>query len=419
MIERVPQQKLKTPSNFELWKLGVKSDFRTNTIFVDKIEDLRKAPHNMVIAEAEVSTEFWPSTYKKRAQRFEKKVNYVMSMGAYSNMYCAADGKRILKPSTYQFKNIYKPYTGQDLTDKTLLIWRQGGIGDLLFIQPNLIYLKEKYPTCKIIFGAGPQYQSMLREWNCIDKIVDIPFSQSIFFPVDYHAIFEGVIERTREAEKVNAYELFTRWIGLNLPIEKLRPKQTPTAEALEYCKKILNEWKIEEKSFIIIQMRASSPLRTPRPEFWINILNELSKTYNLVLTDIPEREAYVESIIQKTKNPLKLFNFSKYSDELTYNIAMISLSKMALGTDSSLVHIAESLDVKNFGIYGPFIGEVRLSTYKNSYWVNARTSCAPCFRHGNNINICSNPKDGYATCFDKMSITVLVEKIREHIENV
>jgi len=57
------------------------------------------------------------------------------------------------------------------------LVFRTGGIGDLLFIQPNLIYLKEKYPTCTINFACGPQYQSMVETWDCVDNVVDLPFS--------------------------------------------------------------------------------------------------------------------------------------------------------------------------------------------------------------------------------------------------
>ena len=110
----------------------------------------------------------------------------------------------ILKPARMQFKNIYRPYNGQDLTNKTILVTRQGGIGDLLFIQPNLIYLKEKYPSCTIKFACGPQYQSMIEEWDCIDEILDLPFpvDEMFTFNSDYQLVFEGVIERCKEASE-------------------------------------------------------------------------------------------------------------------------------------------------------------------------------------------------------------------------
>ena len=40
----------------------------------------------------------------------------------------------------------YKKYNGEDLNDKTLLVWRHGGIGDLMFMMPPLRLLKIKYP---------------------------------------------------------------------------------------------------------------------------------------------------------------------------------------------------------------------------------------------------------------------------------
>ena len=37
------------------------------------------------------------------------------------------------------------------------------------------------------------------------------------------------------------------------------------------------------------------------------------------------------------------------------------------------------------FGIYGPFIGEIRLSTYSKAEWINCETpnKCGPCYIHG------------------------------------
>lgn len=37
----------------------------------------------------------------------------------------------------------YKKYNGEDLTQKSVLIWRQGGIGDILFIGPLIRELKK------------------------------------------------------------------------------------------------------------------------------------------------------------------------------------------------------------------------------------------------------------------------------------
>ena len=52
-----------------------------------------------------------------------------------------------LVPSGEKFSNYYREYNGESLDGKTILIWRNGGIGDIIFIQPIMRYLKFKYPS--------------------------------------------------------------------------------------------------------------------------------------------------------------------------------------------------------------------------------------------------------------------------------
>ena len=128
-------------------QFGISPD---NVNHVAKLEDLRKTPPNIVIAEAKKTFGFMQNYFKK--QLIKKKSKYVMGLGVFQQLFKDKTKKnvKLLKPASVRFKNVYKPYIGQDVTDKTILVFRTGGIGDLLFIQPNLIYLKQKYPTCKM-----------------------------------------------------------------------------------------------------------------------------------------------------------------------------------------------------------------------------------------------------------------------------
>ena len=402
---------LKNLTNFELFQLGINEEAGV----VHSMEELRKNPPNIIIAESLKSLSYRQNNFK-REQKLVKKAKYIMSVGVYKQLsQHPIDKTKILKPSTLKFKNLYHPYNGEDLTNKTLLIWRQGGIGDLLFISPNLRYLKDKYPTCKIHFACGPQYQSMVREWKFIDKVLDLPFMANNLFEADYHVLFEGVIERTKEAENENAYRLFTKWLGLNLPDELLYPEQEPNEKEVENCRKALDHWNLKEKGFIIIQMKASSPIRTPRPEFWKRVIDDLtSKDQNIILVDSPSKSKDIDNFIKTLAFEHKVFNFSKLSEDISDTIALTSLAKLVIGVDSSLIHIAESLKIRSFGIYGPFPGEIRLSTYKYTDWMNAKSTCSPCFQHG--LNLCKHSSSGYVRCFDNINIHELIEKVEKYV---
>lgn len=406
--KRTPKQ----ISNYNLYNLGVKS-IESET--VEDIYELRNNPHNIIVAQADINL-FYRQNYNVDSQQLIKKEKYVMSLGVYQQLfYDNRCSTKILKPCNPKFLNIYRPYNGQDLTNKSILVWRQGGIGDLLFISPNLKFLKDEYPSCKIIFACGPQYQPMVREWKYIDEIIDLPFKVSMLGEEksNYHVMFEGVIERTKIAEKENAYKLFTKWMGLNLDDSLLYPEQTPNELEVENCKKILEQWNIQD--FIIIQMRSSSPIRTPRPSIWRKIIDILtSKGQNVVLTDGKYKSQDVDKFISSLSDKDKVFNFSRYSDDISKSVAMTSLSKFAIGVDSSLIHIAESLKVRSLGIYGPFPSSIRTSTYRYCETIDCEAKCSPCFKHGRNL--CNNSWLNYVTCYDNLRIPEVIERVEKYV---
>jgi ADP-heptose:LPS heptosyltransferase len=371
---------------------------------VDNFEQLRQTPPNMVIAQSRYDLKFTQNRFK--VQELKKNFKYVMSLGVYNQLkFDPYKKKKALVPATMKFSKIYKPYIGQNLTNKTLLVWRTGGIGDLLFIQPSLRYLKELYPSCYIKFACGPQYQALVDNWDCIDELLTLPFNVNHLIESDYHATFEGVIERCKDAHKTCSYVLFSKWLGLDIPSEKLHPIIKPKKDKVDEVKKILSNYCIPHKDFITVQIRASSPIRTPSVDFWKESINYLTCAgYRVIITDSPRMSEWIDGFIKTLKNQQLCFNFSKHSTTLDYSIALISLSKLVIGTDSSMLHIAGALDVPLYGIYGPFLGEIRLSTIKRAKWVNAQSKCAPCFIHSHKP--CPNStKNGDSSCFLNIDI--------------
>ena len=407
----VPQRNFKPLSGTVMRGLGIK---RQDIKEVEDLEELRESPPNIIVARATKSLKFVQNHFKK--QELKKKTNYVMGLGVFQQLHADPRyGSKFLKPAGLKFKNIYRPYYGQDLNGKTLLVFRTGGIGDLLFIQPNLRYLKETYPDCTIKFACGPQYQPMVENWDCIDKMLDLPFTLKELQSSDYHALFEGVIERCKLAHTANAYNLFSDWLGLNLPDELLIPEQKPKEEKVQFCHDKLQEWGVQPGNFIITQLRASSPIRTPRPEFWAKVINEAtSRGHNVLITDNPRQQKNVQEFINKyIENKDRVFNFCKESASLDYSIALASLAKCIIATDSALNHIAASLNVPCYGIYGPFPGNIRLKTYPKAKWVDAERDCAACFLHGHTP--CPEAgSDGFSPCYDAIDIKKVVDEVEE-----
>jgi len=405
----------------------------TSTDMVDTIDTLRKNKPNIIIGTC--TNNFMFRQNNGPIQKLQKKENYVMSLSVYANLEFdryktnpkTGLGVRNLKPAKIKFYDIYRPYEGQDLSNKTLLVMRTGGIGDLLFIQPNLIYLKNKYPTCKIVFASSAPYHPMLENWDCIDKVISLPFGAKILYQSNYHLIFEGVIERTKEAHHINAYELFSKWMCLNLSKDLLRPIQPVRIDRYTEISQVLkNKFNIDDSSDKIctVQLKASSPIRTPHPEqLWLPILKFiLSRGYKIVIVDNPALHEQIENIINTYFGDIKdsLVNFVKYSKDISYAIALASMSEIVIGPDSSMVHIAESVGTKSFGIYGPFPGSIRLSTYKYNSWIDCKADCSPCFTHGHRPCIYGGQNGGCSPCYQNINMSEFIKKFKElEIRNV
>jgi len=396
-------------------QFGLKTD---SLNVVDDLDQLRNDIPNIVIAKCKHDSFFKQNNFEM--QQLKKGKNYVMSISIYKSLeydkYNVVNGspRHNLSPAKISFKQLYKPYRGQDLTRKKLLVMRTGGIGDLLFILPNLIYLKKKYPSCKISFATSPQYHSMLESWinsGYIDKVLSLPFLDSEFKSSQYHLSFEGVIERTKISETTNAYKLFSQWMGLDLPDEQLNPMQSVDVNIYSEVENIVrDELGIKENDKIcIIQLKASSPIRTPHPEqFWLPIFRFIiSSGYKIVITDNPQIHSQIDGIVEKYFHYFegKIKNFSKYSKNISYSIALAMIADIVVGTDSSMVHIAESVGTKNLGIYGPFPGAVRVSNYKYGDWIDCEYECAPCFTHGHRPCIYGGNNGGCSPCYNNIDM--------------
>ena len=75
--------------------------------------------------------------------------------------------------------------------------------------------------------------------------------------------------------------------------------------------------------------------------------------------------------------------------------------------------HIAASLDIPCFGIYGPFPGNIRLKTYPKAKWIDGIRDCVPCYIHGHT----PCPKagsDGFSPCYDTIDTKAVIDAIEE-----
>lgn len=324
-----------------------------------------------------------------------------------------------LRPYRKKFKDFFKRYKGQNLDGKKILIVRLGGIGDHLFSQPVCKYIKDNWPTSKIVYAAAPRYIPTFNSWpkGLVDAVIPVPFPRDILLNSDYHLFFEGSIERNLEARKVNAYDIFAKMAGLE--IDQTSPTYYPELVTNPF---IVDKLKSQlPKKYIVIQVRATSPLRMMGIRKWMNILSLLESytDHNFLFLDQPEREGMFDKMIKhRNLNPERFFNGCRLSRDVEHAVNILAMSRGSIGIDSSFTHISAALGKPTIGIYAPFKGELRMKYYKNSAWVEPETSTCkffPCFFHGEEAVNCKDLRNANPPrCFDGIDEDEVFEKVQQ-----
>ena len=206
-----------------------------------------------------------------------------------------------IAPSERLFADIYKPYRGASLDGKTLFVWRSGGIGDLLFIRPVLMAIKDKYPTVEIIFGTRNKYHSLIEQWDdCIDSFTSVPFITSETLDVaDYHISYEGLIERCKDAELMDVHDLFAMHSHVEVA-DYNRPMKA-------VCKNKVFD--ILPKGYAVMQIGASSPIRTPLFGSLVPVANHITKSRPLVISGSRNESRIIQDFISCCEHPDKIMD--------------------------------------------------------------------------------------------------------------
>ena len=138
---------MKTLTDNTMKKLNID---RSKIRKVETVDELIKEPPFMVLARVVRDSNLGPSG--SRDLRIKKGTVLAMPLGVYMTAARTKDRNKVLKPNKKPFSQFFKRYKGQDLNGKNLFMWRGGGFGDLLFIQPLIKYIKKNIQLVKSLW---------------------------------------------------------------------------------------------------------------------------------------------------------------------------------------------------------------------------------------------------------------------------
>jgi ADP-heptose:LPS heptosyltransferase len=310
---------------------------------------------------------------------FKQGHRYVMAEdneGQYRNVHGDKLGM------SYPLETIYRPYNGQDLSNKRLTVWRTGGIGDLTFLLPVLVYLKKKYPSCFLRVATG--CRQPLEHAPEINELYDMPFDAELLNDVDWHLMFQGIIESSSEiSKKTHAVDMFFSYFKIDstyLSAEEKRPKLYFNKEEMDWLSQTLPKLGIKEDDYVIgIQMETSSPLRNFPKEKFKTVIDIFAKEKNtkIVLIGAKQQETLGNFYKGNSSNVIVATGFT-----VRESIILVTRYDLVIAPDSFIIQIAGALEKPLVGLYGPFASEVRMKYFKNAIGLDPSVVCSPCFKH-------------------------------------
>lgn len=283
---------------------------------------------------------------------------------------------------SYPIEQVYRPYKGEDLSGKRLMTWRTGGLGDVMFLNAPLRYLKKKYPTCflRVASACGQSLENVPE----IDELYNMPFDAKLLNDVDYHLQYQGIIESSSEiSKKTHAVDMFFSYFGIDsiqLPAEDKVPRLFFTKEEMEWLKKVTENMGINDSHYVVgIQMETSAPVRNFPKEKMKAVIDVLVAEENTKVVLIGTDQHEMLGQYFKGNNP-NIILATKFA--VRQAITLTNRYNLVISPDSFMVQAAGALDKPLIGLYGPFPSEVRMKYFKNAIGLDPSAVCTPCFKH-------------------------------------
>lgn len=318
---------------------------------------------------------------------------------------------------TDEFSELYNPLNVVDLEKgKRILLFRSGGVGDVMFMDPLIRILKNEFDSF-IKVATSPMYLDVFKNNEEVDKLIRMPFNIKEMFDCDFHLTFEGVIEdlNDEEAKKNHAVDLFLKFAGINyseVSGENKIPRIFLTDEEKARGAKIVQRLSGKNKS-IGIQITASSPVRTFPIENIVSIIEKLlEENYSIYLFGGGRQSEDATYIVDILKAGKKVIDLTKKNPTLRDSMVLANFMDLIIAPDSAFVHIAGALGIPLIGLYGCFPSLIRMKYYRKAVGIDCDVACSPSFIHGHSPCHKGNP----SPCFSVISTKNVIDAVHHLI---
>ena len=280
-----------------------------------------------------------------------------------------------------------RPFCGQDLNGKSLLVWRGHGIGDQIICMGVVRHIRERWPRAEIDYYTHPGVMDFWRdpgvELPC--RVLSMPIHVDDWHSYHYHLCYEGMCENDHEPNQPNIFDASLARAGI--PVDSVPPRERLPIVPIN------GEDRDEARAILagippgapvaVVQVGSTSTIRSMRPDRMRDVMLRLARAMRkrggwVVVAATPRQidEYELEDIGVWPDNTL----FPQ--TRLRVFFAILERAAVCVCPDSVFGHACGAIGTPCVSFWGAFAPATRIGNYAHHYPLVRHGSCGPCFAH-------------------------------------
>jgi glycosyltransferase involved in cell wall biosynthesis len=312
-----------------------------------------------------------------------------------------------------------------DLNGKRILLRRDGGVGDCVFVGVVAQQLKTLFPDCHISLAIPPKLIHFIASFDAVDSVITVSESTetNIVYSYDYIIHFNRVLgsENKFTLDDRDYYVAHWERVGLPVPVEKPLPRLEVTrlldrADSQEKSNILLRSCGFGEEPYVVVLLGSSNPLKRIHLDPLTNIVHALSgpkastdknpQLRVLCLGDEHDRHLKLDTPRVATST----------DQDIHVSAELVRRATCVIGGDTGLLHFAAAIGVPTVSLWGPTDPELSMPYYGPSQEAHitlaAKGKCnkLPCKRL--KTAFCPNFSGDFPICMRGIDVDAVVKSV-------
>ena len=282
------------------------------------------------------------------------------------------------------FNSYNRPYHGQDLNGRRVMIFRHTAFGDQLMVSAIPRYIKARFPHATVHLYCNPVVQGLWEGNPFVEGgACPIPMPLDAVKHYDCHMFFEGMLEGNSEYDQGCCYDDMFASIGMKpedkwkKPYFHMLPSDYESVGSLDITGKyMVYHWSPANRNRCYPYEQSLKFLKQFRQAF---------PSWRVIVVGVNPEKQWEARLDEVQKDDPKVVNLLNKTKHFRYLAPIVESAGLVVCPDSAVMHMAAAFDVTTISLWGLFHPNDRAKYYLNHHAIfKGKDVCptSPCHDH-------------------------------------